>query len=503
MPPATKKCCSEINRYFYNNNGHGLTSFLELGYDELKIKNLALKKAQANGKSPAEFEKEILDLLKKEKNIKAVMVAFCDLEGKLHLLDYDKEFILEARDNLTFDGSSIRGFTTQDKSDLRLKLDFVSFRWLPSDIFGAGKVLMFANVYGQDNKPFNADFRGQLIAMTEKLKEEKHIKVNCAPEIEGMLLRGTDAEQHYNKYEGFELVTEGGYFNTLPQDNLRLFIDKVAEVQRAMGFENEKDHPEVAPSQFEINFKYAEIVRTCDNIMLYKLTARQVARLMGCTASFLPKPVMGINGSGMHSNISLEQKGKNMFYDAKGEFGLSPLANKFLTGILYYGREIALSFCPSVNGFRRLDPHFEAPNEIKVSSNDRGSMIRVPLGNEKSARIEVRSVSPDCNPYFAYYIFLIAGLKMVDIKEAEFKKIKSELTLRGKQMLPGNIDEGIEAFEKSAFVESAIGKTNKAKYLSLKKEVAERSPKALGKYIKNSEILFHHEIRNQMLWDKF
>lgn len=494
---------SEMYKPSWCNNGNGLTDFLELSYSELTERNLKIKADKKAGKNREEFEKEMVEILKNEKGIKAVVVAFCDLEGKLHLLDYDKLFLLGSLDNLTFDGSSIAGFSTQDKSDLRLKLDFSSFKWLPSDIFGPGKVLVFSNVIDQDGKAFASDFRVQLQLMTDKLMTEKGITVNAAPEIEGFLFDGLNAEQNFNEEEGFTLVTEGGYFNTLPQDKLRLFIDKVAEVQRAMGFENEKDHPEVAPSQFEINFKYCDILTSCDNIMLYKLTARQVAATMGYTASFLPKPVQGINGTGMHSNMSLEQKGKNIFHEPAGEMGLSEIANKFLTGILYHAREIALSFCSSVNGFRRLDPAFEAPNEIKVSPTDRGSMIRIPLGNEKSARIEVRSVAPDTNPYFAYYLILSAGFESSMGDSSTYEKIKSELKLRGKQILPSDIYEAIDEFESSKFVEETLGKVNKAKYLNLKKMVADRSPKALGKKIKNAEVRYHHEVRNQMIWNDF
>ncbi len=485
----------------FNNRG-GLTNFLELSYSELETRNLKIKKEAVEGKNQEEFEKEIMELLKNETGVKAVMIAFCDMEGKLHILDYDKKFFLGSLDNLTFDGSSIKGFATQDKSDLRLKADFRSFRWLPSDVFGPGKVLMFANVHDQDGTMFSADFRNQLMQICDKLKQQG-ITVNNAPEIEGILFKGTDAEQHFNESIGFEVTTEGGYFNTLPQDTLRLFIDKVAEVQRALGFENEKDHPEVAPAQFEINFKYTDILFTCDQILLYKLTARQIAKSMGYTASFLPKPILGINGNGMHSNISLFQNGKNLFYGDDGEYGLSDIANRFLNGILYHARELCLSFCPSVNAFRRLDPHFEAPNAIKASTTDRGSMIRIPLGNEKSTRIEVRSVSPDANPYFTHYIILSAALKFVHAETSEYERLRSELQLRGKQILPGNIYEAIEEFGNSDFIKEVIGQVNLDKYLTLKKEVAERSPLSLGAYVKNNEVLFHHEVRNQMLWSRF
>lgn len=480
-----------------------LTNFLELSYDELKERNIALKRDKEAGKSLEYFEEKLTNELRETPGVKAVMVCFADLEGKLHILDYDKEFVLKSYDNLTFDGSSIKGFTELANSDLRLKIDWSSMRWIPSDVFGPGKVLAFGFVCDKDGTLYGSDYRSELYTLAEKLKTERGITVNVAPEIEGFLFEGTNAEQNFVENGGFEYVTKGGYFNTLPQDSLRKFIDKVAEVQRALGFENEKDHPEVAPSQFEINFKYTDVVTTADQIMLYKLTARQVAKSMGYTACFLPKPIAGINGSGMHSNMSFAQSGKNIFFDASDEWKLSGTAHRYLTGILYYAPGLCLLINPSVNAYRRLDPNFEAPNAIKVSPVDRGSMIRVPLGNEKSARIEVRSVAPDANPYIAFYTILSAGLAGVDASENRYDEMKRELITRSVKVLPGTIYEALGYYDESEFIEKILGTENKRKYAELKRSVAVRSPQALGTEVKPGEVLFHHEVRNQVLWEKF
>ncbi len=170
-----------------------------------------------------------------------------------------------------------------------------------------------------------------------------------------------------------------------------------------MGFANEKDHPEVAPSQFEMNYSYTEANIAADQIQLYKLLCRQVAQNMDMTASFLPKPVTGVNGNGMHTNMSLARGGKNLFWDAKGEDQLSAAGWDFIDRILAAGQDICLILNSSVNSYRRLDPHFEAPNQIKASAINRGAMVRIPLGNERTARIEVRSIAPDANPYLAIY----------------------------------------------------------------------------------------------------
>ena len=243
------------------------------------------------------------------------------------------------------------------------------------------------------------------------LYDQKGYTLNAANEIEGFLFKGTDAERHYHETQSFEYVNTGGYYHSLPGDPLRTFIDTSAEVQRAMGFENEKDHPEVAPSQFEINYSYSDVVTAADQIQLYKLICRQVATNMGLTASFLPKPVVGVNGSGMHTNVSISEKGKNLFWDAQGEEKLSKLGWEFIDRILTHGNDICVLLNASVNAYRRLDPHFEAPNQLMASATDRGSMVRIPIGNEKSMRVEVRSVSPDANPYLVLYSVFKTGIE--------------------------------------------------------------------------------------------
>ena len=234
------------------------------------------------------------------------------------MLDYDKKFLVKSWDNLTFDGSSIRGFTAQRESDLRLHMDWSAFYWGPSDVFGSGKVMVFGEVIDKDGTPYSADIRGVLKGYAQSLYEKNGYTLNAANEIEGFIFNGTDAERRYHETGKFEYVNTGGYYHSLPGDPLRNFIDRSAEVQRAMGFENEKDHPEVAPSQFEINYSYSEVVAAADQIQLYKLICRQVATKLGLTASFLPKPVVGVNGSGMHTNVSVTKNGKNHVLGSEG-----------------------------------------------------------------------------------------------------------------------------------------------------------------------------------------
>jgi glutamine synthetase len=470
-----------------------LANFLELSYNELEELNL---KARALT-DPKHAGREHLKYLKDEKRVKAVTVCFSDIEGRLHMLDYDKKFFLNSLDNLTFDGSSIRGLSELHESDLRLVVDWTSLTYVPADIFGAGKVIIFANVYTRDLQPYDSDFRGQLQRYAQNMKAKDGLEAYMAPELEGFLLKGVDVEQCYTEEGGFELVSTGGYFHSLPLDELRRFIDKTAEVQRAMGFKNEKDHPEVAPSQFEINFSYTDVVRACDQVQLYKLICRQVAMTMGMTATFLPKPIQGINGNGMHTNFSLAKNGKNLFYDKEGRDGLSATGWDFVEKILNRAPDLCLIFNSSVNAYRRLDPNFEAPNQIKVSANDRGSMVRIPFGNERTARIEIRSVAPDANPYMALFAILKTGL--------EDKRPKPQTGDKRPRLrfLPDTIQDALRLFKSSDYTEKLLGKSGKDKYLEHKQTVANRSPRELGTRVKASEVLYHHEVANQYLWNQF
>src|ERR1700727_2761009 len=378
-----------------------LRNFLAIPYDELEEMNLKAKKQRLDRVAPHKIQEDRLKYLTDETRIKAVTVMFSDLEGRLHMLDYDKKFLVKSYDNLTFDGSSIRGFTAQRESDLRLGLDWSAFYWTPADIFGAGKVLVFGEVIDKNGTTYAGDIRGVLKAYSQQQFAKNGYTLNAANEIEGFLFEGIDAERTFHETGSFEYVNKGGYYHSLPGDPLREFIDTTAEVQRAMGFENEKDHPEVAPSQFEINYSYGEVVAAADQIQLYKLICRQVATQMGMTASFLPKPVVGVNGSGMHTNISITKNKKNIFWDPNGNEKISKTAWQFVDRILTHGNDLCLLLNASVNAYRRLDPHFEAPNQIKASAVDRGSMIRIPIGTERSMRIEVRAVAPDANPSLA------------------------------------------------------------------------------------------------------
>jgi glutamine synthetase len=246
-----------------------------------------------------------------------------------------------------------------------------------------------------------------------------------------------------------------------------------------------------------MNYSYTEASIAADQVQLYKLICRQVAAKLDMTASFLPKPMTGINGSGMHTNLSINQRGRNLFFDAKGQDKLSKMGWKFIDRILTSGQDICLIFNPSVNAYRRLDPHFEAPNQIKASPVDRGSMVRIPIGNEKSARVEVRSIAPDANPYMAIYTMFRTGL------EGPIEAVNGDKKRDRTKFLPDNIYDALRMFKGSKFATDLLGETVHKKFSDLKLMQAERCPKALGATIKVPEIQFHHEVTNQYLWSMF
>jgi glutamine synthetase len=472
-----------------------LRDFLSLSYGELEELNLAAKEQRKKRVDPETVREERLKYLTDEKRIKAVTVLFSDLEGRLHMLDYDKKFLLKSWDNLTFDGSSIRGFTAQRESDLRLGIDWGAFYWAPADFFGPGKVLVFGDVIEKQGGAYSADIRGILKEFANKQFEKEGYTLNAANEIEGFLFNGTDAERKFHETGKFEYVNTGGYYHSLPGDPLRKFIDTSAEVQRAMGFQNEKDHPEVAPSQFEINYGYGEVVAAADQIQIYKLICRQVATNLGLTASFMPKPVVGVNGSGMHTNVSISKGGKNLFWDPRGQEKLSKLGWSFVDRILTHGNDICLLLNASVNAYRRLDPHFEAPNQIKASAVDRGSMVRIPIGNDKSMRVEVRSVGPDANPYMVLYSIFKTGI------DGDTSKIKN--LRQAERYLPDNIYTALENFKGAKWVTTLLGEDVKGRYADLKQASADRCSRHLGTIVKGPEVQFHHEVYNQYLWNQF
>lgn len=242
-----------------------------------------------------------------------------------------------------------------------------------------------------------------------------------------------------------------------------------------------------------MNYSYAEASIAADQVQLYKLIARQVAMRLDTTASFLPKPLTGVNGSGMHTNISISKGDTNLFWDPNGQDCLSEFGWNFIRRILNHAMDVCLIFNSSVNAYRRLDPHFEAPNEIKASPIDRGSMVRIPIGNSRSARIEVRSIAPDANPYLAIYSMFKTGVEGT----------LPDRVSRSIATLPDNIYDAITPFRKSKYIKDILGAGVQERFADLKEMQADRCPRRLGTMVKTAEIQYHHEVTNQYLWSQF
>lgn len=478
---------------------------LKLPNSILKRFNEDTREQLAEGKDEEYFKKRFLEFLESEEGIQGVQVYYPSIEGRLHRFEYDREYFLKSHDGLTFDGSSIKGYSDQEESDLRLQPVFSQFYLAPHRSFGAGRVVMLGKVLkANDNEePYEPDFTNLLLKTEEELKK-MGLGAAIAPEIEGFLLKGEYAEQKFNPDVPFEMASESGYAGAAAGDDLIDFINELAREKRAMGFKNEKDHPEVAKGQHELNYEFAGPVRAAFQVLLYRQMAVNLAHQRGMTATFLPKPKADVNGSGMHTNISLyelETK-KNIFHDAEGTYQLSEKARKFIGGILKHGKELSLAYnITSGNAARRNDPSKEAPIDLIADQSNRAAVVRVPHHTEKSARAEVRAVAPDVNPALAFALLLRAGIKGL-MSEGNEAKEYLELAEKGKgngevEKLPGSFHEAIELFAESEFAREQMGEEAFGKYLQTKQKTADRLPKDLGKAIKQWEIRGHHLVVNQ------
>lgn len=473
---------------------------LRLPNSVLKRFNEKTRGELAEGKDEEHFKKKFIDFLESEEGIQGVQVYYPSIEGRLHRFEYDRETFLKDHEEFTFDGSSIKGFSDQEASDLRLKPIFSQFYLAPHRSFGAGRAVMLGRVMNTNGEPYHSDFTNHLIAVEEELRK-MGLAASIAPEIEGFLLKGKYAEQNFKSSVGFEMASESGYAGAAAGDDLIKFINELARETRAMGFKNEKDHPEVAKGQFELNYRHTDPVKAAFQVLLYRQMAVNLAHQRGMTATFLPKPKADVNGSGMHTNISLRsiETGKNIFHDAEGMHQLSEKARKFIGGILKYAKETSLGYnIMSGNGARRNDPSKEAPIEIIADENNRAAVVRVPHHTENSARAEVRAAAPDGNPMGQFTILLRAGIKGL-MSEGEEAKTYLDLMSKDReiQRLPEGYHQAVKLFESSSFAREALGDKMFEKYLSVKKDTGDRLPRDMGKTIKQWEILGHPLVVNQ------
>ncbi|WP_213423460.1 type I glutamate--ammonia ligase [Bhargavaea massiliensis] len=342
----------------------------------------------------------------KEENVRFIRLQFTDLFGTIKNVEIPVSQLPKALDNkMMFDGSSIEGFVRIEESDMYLCPDldtFVIFPWTSEK----GKVArLICDIAHPDGTPFEGDPRANLKRVLKEMEELGFTHFNLGPEPEFFLFK-LDA----NGNPTLELNDSGGYFDLAPTDlgeNCRR--DIVLELEE-MGFEVEASHHEVAPGQHEIDFKYQSALKACDDIQTFKLVVKTIARKHGLLATFMPKPLFGINGSGMHCNLSLFKGEENAFYDPEGAMEMSDTARHFLAGILKHAPSFTAITNPTVNSYKRLVPGYEAPCYVAWSGRNRSPLIRIPASRGLSTRVEVRSVDPSANPYLAMAVLLSAGL---------------------------------------------------------------------------------------------
>ncbi len=407
------------------------------------------------------YTREDIIRLAKEENVKYIRLQFTDILGTVKNVEIPVSQLNKALDNkMMFDGSSIEGFVRIEESDMLLQPDlntWVIFPWTSEK----GKVArLICDIYTTEGTPFSGDPRTNLKRVLAEAKEMGFTEFNLGPEPEFFLFK-LDA----NGEPTLELNDRGGYFDLAPTDsgeNCRR--DIVLELEE-MGFEIEASHHEVAPGQHEIDFKYADAVSACDNIQTFKLVVKTIARKHGLHATFMPKPLFGVSGSGMHCNVSLFKDGENAFYDKSGNLQLSETAEQFIAGIIKHAPNFTAVTNPTVNSYKRLVPGYEAPCYVAWSAQNRSPLVRIPASRGISTRVEVRSVDPAANPYLALAVILKAGLDGIKNKMTPpapidrniYVMTKEEREENGIVDLPATLFAALEKLKEDGVIMDALG----------------------------------------------
>ncbi len=406
-----------------------------------------------------------------EEDVEFIRLQFTDMFGTLKNVAITSSQLEKALDNkCMFDGSSIEGFVRIEESDMYLYPDldtFVIFPWRPQQ----GKVArLICDVYGTDGKPFEGDPRYVLKRQIEKARQLGY-EFNVGPECEFFLFHTDDESRpttitHEN----------ASYFDLGPIDYGENARRDMVLTLEDMGFEIEASHHEVAPAQHEIDFKYDEALTTADNIMTFKLSVKTIAKRHGLHATFMPKPKEGVDGSGMHTNMSLYKDGVNVFYDAEDANGLSKEAYYFIGGLMKHIKAITAIANPLINSYKRLLPGYEAPVYIAWSAKNRSPLIRIPAAREDGTRVELRSPDPSCNPYLLLAVCLAAGLE--GIKENimppasvdcnMYTMSPEEMVEKGVEALPADLLSALEELKKDQFIQDVLGSHVTEKFIESK-----------------------------------
>ena len=417
-------------------------------------------------------KKDVINLVEEE-DVEFIRLQFTDMFGTLKNVAITASQLEKALNNkCMFDGASIDGFVRIEESDMYLHPDLDTleiFPWRPQQ----GKVArLICDIYKTETEPFIGDPRYVLKKVIREA-EERGYTFDVGTECEFFLFHTDDNGQPTT-------ITheQAGYFDLGPIDlgeNARR--DMVLNLE-SMGFEIEASHHEAAPAQHEIDFKYTDALKSADNMMTFKLTVKSIAKRHGLHATFMPKPKTGINGSGMHINMSLSKNGKNIFEDENGKFGLSKEAYHFIAGIMKHIKGMSIITNPLINSYKRLIPGYEAPVYIAWSVKNRTPLIRIPADRGEGTRIELRSPDAACNPYLALAVCLAAGLDGINnelecpesIDKNIFEMSEDERRVENIDRLPSNLMEAICEFEKDDFIKGVLGEHISKKYIEAKKE---------------------------------
>jgi len=407
-------------------------------------------------------KKEILEQVKQD-NVKFISFQFSDVTGKVKSVDAPVAQLEGALDDgIWFDGSSVQGFARIQESDMHLRVDMDTYAVLPWTPEEMKRARFFCDIMTPDDEPFAGDPRGLLKRLMAEMKEEGMI-FNCGPEPEFFL---------FKKNGGLGPVPHdvGGYFDFSAEDEAVQVRTELMYALNSMGLEIEVGHHEVALGQHEIDFRFADALRTADNVMTFKYTVKAIAAQHDLIASFMPKPIFGINGSGMHTHMSLfDEKGNNLFFDKDDEFKLSSTAYSFIAGQLKHARALAALVAPTVNSYKRLVPGYEAPVYVGWAQHNRSALIRIPRhnkGQDKAIRAELRCPDPSSNPYLAFTGMLLAGReglkgKMTPPKPLNniniYKLSEDERKAKGIQALPTSLLEAIQELEKDYVLKNGLG----------------------------------------------
>ena len=419
----------------------------------------------------AKYSKQDILQLVQDNNVKFIRLQFTDILGTLkNVAITDKQLEKALNNECTFDGSSIEGFVRIEESDMRLYPDLDTFDIFPWIAQENRVARLICNVHRPDGTPFSGDPRNVLMRAVKEASDMGY-SFQVGPELEFFLFQTDEEGKPTTKTQD-----DAAYFDLAPVDFGESARRDMCLLLEDMGFEIEASHHECAPGQHEIDFKYAPALMAADFIMTFKLVVKTIAKQHGLHATFMPKPVFGIAGNGMHMNVSLFKDGQNAFYDPGDANGLSEVAKRFIAGVLAHAREFTAITNPLVNSYKRLVSGYEAPVYVAWSSHNRSPLVRIPSSRGKSTRIELRSPDPSCNPYLALAVVLRAGLegirKNMELPEAVntniYQMSQEERTLRNIQNLPATLFDALEQLKGSDLMREALGEHVFEKFLIAK-----------------------------------